>query len=87
MAARRADPHPRTLFGRNLRRLRLAFGISQEELGFRANLDRTYVSSVERGHRNISIDNIFRLAAALECDPRELLAPEHEPHPRTRASI
>ena len=86
MAAGRADPNPRILFGRNLRRLRLAVGISQEELGFRANLDRTYVSSVERGHRNISIDNIFHLAWALECDPRELLAPEHEIHRLKRAS-
>jgi len=74
------------LFGRNLRRLRLAVEISQEELGFRANLDRTYVSSVERGHRNISIDNIFRLASALECDPRELLAPEHETHKLKRSA-
>ena len=82
MAAGRAKPNPRVLFGHNLRRLRSALGISQEELGFRANLDRTYVSSVERGHRNISIDNIFRLASALQCDPRELLAPEH--HAQTR---
>jgi transcriptional regulator with XRE-family HTH domain len=82
MAAGRAKPNPRVLFGRNLRRLRSVLGISQEELGFRANLDRTYVSSVERGHRNISIDNIFRLASALHCDPRELLTPE--PHAHTR---
>jgi transcriptional regulator with XRE-family HTH domain len=86
MAAGRADSNPRMLFGRNLRRLRLAVEISQEELGFRANLDRTYVSSVERGRRNISIDNIFRLASALGCDPRELLAPEHETHKLKRAS-
>jgi transcriptional regulator with XRE-family HTH domain len=86
MAAGRPDPNPRILFGRNLRRLRLALGISQEELGFRANLDRTYVSSVERGHRNISIENVFRLASALECDPRELIAPEHEIHKLKRAS-
>ena len=84
MAASLPEPNPRTLFGRNLRRLRLARGISQEELGFRAGLDRTYVSSVERGHRNISIDNIFRLASPLECDPRELLGPEQHPRPRER---
>jgi transcriptional regulator with XRE-family HTH domain len=63
------------LFGRNLRRLRARAGISQEELAFRANLHRTYVSSVERSQRNISIDNIFKIATALGCDPRELLAP------------
>jgi transcriptional regulator with XRE-family HTH domain len=82
MVAGRADPNPRALFGRNLRRLRLTSGISQEELGFRANLDRTYVSSVERGHRNISIDNIFRIASALGCDPRELLDPHPQAQPR-----
>jgi len=64
------------LFGRNLKRVRSAAGLSQEELAARAGLHRTYVSSVERGQRNVSIDNIFALAAALKCDPRELLSPE-----------
>ena len=40
-------------------------GISQEELGARAELHRTYVSSVERGERNVSLVNIERLAIAL----------------------
>jgi transcriptional regulator with XRE-family HTH domain len=78
MVDARTDPNPRALFGRNLRRLRKGLGVSQEELAFGAELDRTYVSSVERGHRNISIDNIFRLAYALQCDPRDLLAPDQE---------
>ena len=82
MAVGRTDSDPRLLFGRNLRRFRLSSGISQEELAFRADLDRTYVSSVERGHRNISIQNIFRLAAALGQDPRELLAPDSGAHGR-----
>jgi transcriptional regulator with XRE-family HTH domain len=76
MVVGRTPSNPRLLFGRNLRRFRLSSGISQEELAFRADLDRTYISSVERGHRNISIENIFRLATALGIDPRELLAPE-----------
>jgi transcriptional regulator with XRE-family HTH domain len=82
MAVGRTDSNPQLLFGRNLRRFRLSSGISQEELAFRADLDRTYISSVERGHRNISIQNIFRLAAALGRDPRELLAPASGPHAR-----
>lgn len=66
---------PRAVFAANLRRIRQASGISQEELAHRAGLHRTYVSSVERGRRNLTIDNIFALAAALAVDPRELLAP------------
>jgi transcriptional regulator with XRE-family HTH domain len=67
---------PANIFGRNLKRLRLAAGLSQEELAARAGLHRTYISSVEGGNRNISLENIFALANALKCDPRELLAPE-----------
>jgi transcriptional regulator with XRE-family HTH domain len=66
---------PTRIFARNLRRLRHAAGLSQEELAARAGLHRTYVSSIERANRNVSIENIFALAAALKCDPRDLLAP------------
>lgn len=52
--------------------LRKKRGISQEELAFAANLDRTYVSGIERGKRNISIINIYRLAEALELPPASL---------------
>ncbi|WP_407177971.1 helix-turn-helix domain-containing protein [Bradyrhizobium sp. STM 3562] len=69
---------PRALFALNLRRLRLATGLSQEALAERAGLHRTYVSSIERGERNVSLDNIFRLAEALAADPRDLLAPERK---------
>ena len=47
--------------------------MSQEELADRASLDRTYISSIERCLRNISFQNIQRLAVALQVDPRELL--------------
>ena len=57
----------------NLRRLRQRFGWSQEELAARSGLHRTFVSSVERGERNISLDNIDRLAQALEVDVQVLL--------------
>jgi transcriptional regulator with XRE-family HTH domain len=67
---------PKRLFAANLRRLRIATGFSQEALAERAGLHRTYVSSIERGERNLSLENIFRLAEALAVDPRDLLAPE-----------
>ncbi len=52
-------------FGKRLRTIRQRKGISQERLAELAGLHRTYVSSVERGERNISILNIERLATAL----------------------
>lgn len=52
-------------FGRRLRTLRTKQGLSQEELAVRAGLHRTYVGSVERGERNISLVNIHVLAGAL----------------------
>lgn len=63
----------RLLFARNLRKEREARGISQEMLAELAGLHRTYVGSVERGERNISIDNIERLAKALGMEPVDLL--------------
>lgn len=57
----------------NLRRLRENLGLSQEALADRASLHRTYVGSVERGERNISIDNIERLAHALGVSAASLL--------------
>jgi len=52
-------------FGKKLRQIRLEKELSQEELAFRAQLHRTYVSSVERGERNVSLINIYKLADAL----------------------
>ncbi|MCU0979916.1 MAG: helix-turn-helix domain-containing protein [Pirellulaceae bacterium] len=66
----------RVLFARNLRRLRQARNLSQEKLADLARLHRTYVGSVERGETNISIDNIEKLATALDVDPAELVTEE-----------
>ena len=59
-------------FGARMRALRNQRGLSQEELAFFCNLDRTYIGSVERGERNISLVNIHTIAAALGVSPREL---------------
>jgi transcriptional regulator with XRE-family HTH domain len=63
----------RKSFGTNLRREREAKGLSQEALAHQAGLHRTYVGSVERGERNVSIDNIERLARALGVTPADLM--------------
>lgn len=55
----------RAEFGRRLREIRTAKGISQEALADVAGLHRTYVSSVERGERNVTISTIQKLAGAL----------------------
>ena len=55
----------RLIFGRGLRQFRQERGYSQEELAFRTGLHRTYISSAERGERNVSLVNLERLATAL----------------------
>lgn len=53
------------LFGKNVQAKRLALGISQEELAFRAGLHRTYIGMVERAERSISLQNAKKIADAL----------------------
>ena len=60
-------------FGKMVRARRLEKKLSQEELASIADLHFTYVSSVERGERNISIENIARLAKALGCQLKDLM--------------
>ena len=59
------------ILGQRVRDLRKLKGISQEELAFIAGLDRTYIASVEKGKRNISIVNITKLAEALNVTLKE----------------
>lgn len=63
----------RHTLARNLRLLRAQKDLSQESLADLAGLHRTYVGSVERAERNISIDNIERLAKALSVKASDLL--------------
>lgn len=65
---------PLRLFGAEIRRKRLELGLSQEELAALCDLHRTYIGSVERGERNVSLQNIVSIAHALKCKPSQLLA-------------
>lgn len=64
----------RKLFGSNVRSLRLKKRISQEAFAEACGLHRTYIGSVERGERNISIENMERIAAALGAQLGDLIA-------------
>lgn len=68
------DYDPLRCFGQHLARLRLSKGLSQERLSLESGLARSYLSGVERGHRNISLMNICILAEALGFPPAKLLA-------------
>lgn len=60
--------------GVNIRKLRHAACISQEELADRSGLHRTYIGGVERGERNVGVLNLIQIARALKIKPAELLA-------------
>lgn len=70
-----------TRFGGSLRKLRKAAGFSQEALASECGLDRTYISGVERGERNLGLLNLLRIADALQVPATTLLA-FHKPSSR-----
>ncbi|MBW9051533.1 MULTISPECIES: helix-turn-helix domain-containing protein [Rhizobium] len=65
----------RETIGWNLRRLRVAKGLSQERLAFESEIDRSYVGRVERGKENVTVSTLEAFAQALEVDVSALFAP------------
>lgn len=63
----------RAIFAGNIKRLRKERGMSQEDLAFESGLHRTYISGIERGIRNVGLDNIGVIAKALGVAPDVLL--------------
>ena len=76
----------RRRFGTNLRRCRLAAGLSQVEVAKRMGVDRAHVSSMERGRQNITLLTLVFVAQALKVDPATLLAPTSETAPQLTAA-
>lgn len=63
----------RKILAHNIKKYRQIENLSQEELSFRCHLHRTYISSIERCNRNVSIDNIEKIANALHVTSADLL--------------
>ena len=60
-------------FGERLRQLRKQKDLSQEQLAAKADLHRTYISDIERGARNVSLQNIEKIAKALGMNTKDLM--------------
>ena len=69
----------RALVGRNVRRARIEQGLTQEELAERAGTSQFYISSLEAGRRNPTVETVVALAQALGVDYLDLLRPNGEP--------
>lgn len=59
-------------FGMRVRQRRLELGLSQEGLALACGLDRSYIGSIERGQRNLSLLNVEKIARSLQTDVRDL---------------
>ncbi|MFN2539577.1 MAG: helix-turn-helix domain-containing protein [Mycobacteriales bacterium] len=74
MVTRSPAPNALAVFGARVRARRHDRGLSQEALGSASGLHWTFVGQVERGQRNLSLNNLLKLAAALDTDPGELVS-------------
>lgn len=74
MGTRGAKTSPEALLGNEIARLRKRMGLSQEELGFRADVHRTYISQLERGLKSPTLSVILKLSHALKASASRLVA-------------
>jgi transcriptional regulator with XRE-family HTH domain len=74
MGTRGAKASSEALFGREIARLRKRIGLSQEELGFRAEVHRTYISQLERGLKSPTLSMMLKLSRALKASASKLVA-------------
>lgn len=68
----------RRLVGRNAKRLRLAAGLTQEQLAEKSGFSQQYISDLERGRRNPTVVTLYELAQALQSTPVALIEPDGE---------
>jgi len=61
-------------FGKHVRKIRQEKNLSQEQLALIAELDRTYISGIERGKRNVSLINLFKIAKSLDIPTYEIIS-------------
>jgi transcriptional regulator with XRE-family HTH domain len=79
-----ADEDVKVLFGKRVRQLRKAKGVSQEAFAHEIKIDRSYFGSIERGERNVSLENICLIAKGLGVAPAELLMFDAVPDEETQ---
>lgn len=78
MGTRGSKSSPEALLGKEIARLRKRIGLSQEELGFRADVHRTYISQLERGLKSPTLSVILKLSLALKVSASKLVATVEE---------
>lgn len=68
----------RRLVGRNVRKIRLGRGLTQEQLAEKSGLGQQYISPLESGRRNPTVVTLWELSQALGCAPVDLISPDEE---------
>jgi transcriptional regulator with XRE-family HTH domain len=79
----------RKVFGQNMRRIRLAAGLSQAAVAASMGVDRAHVSSMERGQQNVTLLTMWQVSQGLKCRPAEFLDEKPSaatPNPSAKAS-
>jgi transcriptional regulator with XRE-family HTH domain len=67
-----SKPNPLKVLGQRIREMRKAKNLTQEDLAYESDIDRSYIGGVERGERNLSFDKLCQIAEALGCDVASL---------------